>query len=83
MTINESLEASDVMSEGYGIIPTNVMTDSELSIESKAIYAFFASHLGSGETSLPNVETMADILGISATTFNKHRKALEDKGYIA
>src|SRR5699024_7021402 len=48
----------------------------------KAIYAFMASFAGAGNTSFPSVNFITDKLGISRQRFNKHRKLLEDKGYI-
>src|SRR5699024_597082 len=82
MTANDSLKTNGIMSEGYGIIPKKVMKDKELSIESKAIYAFMASYSGAGKTSFPSVNLITDMLGISRQRFNKHRQQLEDKGYI-
>lgn len=82
MARKEELQLKGVMSEGYGIIPKKVMKDKDLSIESKAIYAFMASYSGSGNTSFPSVDLITDMLGITRQRFNKHRKHLEDKGYI-
>src|SRR5699024_9327120 len=41
-----------------------------------------ASFAGAGNTSFPSVKFITDKLGISRQRFNKHRKLLEDKGYI-
>src|SRR5699024_9193444 len=54
----------------------------DLTIDAKAIYAFMASFAGAGNTSFPSVKFITDKLGISRQRFNKHRKLLEDKGYI-
>ena len=82
MEKENKLNAKGVMSEGYGIIPKKVMKDKDLSVEAKAIYAFIASYAGAGNTSFPSVSLITDMLGISRQRFNKHRKLLEDKGYI-
>ena len=82
MEKQNKLDLKGVMSEGYGIIPKKVMRDKDLSIDAKAIYAFIASYAGAGSTSFPSVNLITDMLGISRQRFNKHRKLLEDKGYI-
>ena len=82
MEKQNKLNVKGVMSEGYGIIPKKVMKDKGLSIEAKAIYAFISSYAGAGITSFPSVNLITDMLGISRQRFNKHRKLLEDKGYI-
>src|SRR5699024_2248891 len=82
MQKQNKLNVKGVMSEGYGIIPKKVMKDKDLSIDAKAIYAFMASFAGAGNTSFPSVNLITDMLGISRQRFNKHRKLLEDKGYI-
>ena len=82
MEKQNKLNVKGVMSEGYGIIPKKVMKDEDLTIDAKAIYAFMASFAGAGNTSFPSVKFITDKLGISRQRFNKHRKLLEDKGYI-
>ena len=82
MQKQNKLNVKGVMSEGYGIIPKKVMKDEDLTIDAKAIYAFMASFSGAGNTSFPSVKFITDKLGISRQRFNKHRKLLEDKGYI-
>lgn len=82
MEKKNKLNVKGVMSEGYGIIPKKVMKDKDLTIDAKAIYAFMASFAGAGNTSFPSVNLITDMLGISRQRFNKHRKLLEDKGYI-
>ena len=82
MEKQNKLNVKGVMSEGYGIIPKKVMKDKDLSIDAKAIYAFISSYAGAGSTSFPSVNLITDMLGISRQRFNKHRKLLEDKGYI-
>lgn len=83
MSKSDKLELKGVMSEGYGIIPKKVMKDKGLTIEAKSIYAFIASYSGNGNSAYPTVEYITEFLGISRQRFNKHRKLLEDKGYIS
>ena len=82
MNEENGLELKGVMSEGYGIIPKKVMNDTGLSVEAKSIYAFIASYSGNGNTAFPTVDYITHKLNISRQRFNKHRKQLEDKGYI-
>lgn len=82
MSKQDRIELKGVMSEGYGIIPKKVMKDKDLSIEAKAIYSFIASYSGNGNSAYPTVEYITDFLGISRQRFNKHRRFLEEKGYI-
>ena len=79
----DKIKLQGIMSEGYGVIPKKVMKDKTLTIEAKAIYAFMASYSGNGNTSYPSVEYITDFLGISRHRFNRHRKLLEEKGYIS
>ena len=79
----DKIKLQGIMSEGYGVIPKKVMKDKNLTIEAKAIYAFMASYSGNGNTSYPSVEYITDFLDISRHRFNRHRKLLEEKGYIS
>ena len=83
MEKQDKLNLKGIMSEGYGVIPKKVMKDKDLTIEAKAIYAFMASFSGNGNTSYPSVEYITDFLDISRHRFNRHRKLLEEKGYIS
>ena len=83
MEKQDRLNLKGIMSEGYGVIPKKVMKDKDLTIEAKAIYAFMASFSGNGNTSYPSVEYITDFLDISRHRFNRHRKLLEEKGYIS
>ncbi len=71
-----------VMAKGYGLIPKLIMKDKDLTIESKAIYAYLSSYTGAGETAYPSVSLMCSDLGISKDRFYRHRKKLIEKDYI-
>lgn len=58
------------------------MFDIDLPIQSKAIYAYFCSYLGSGRTIFPKRETILSDLKISKNAYYKHFKPLLDNGYI-
>ncbi|EGS5729075.1 helix-turn-helix domain-containing protein [Clostridium perfringens] len=76
------IKISGILSQGYGLAPKLVMRDTRLSIESKAIYCYFCSFAGNGESAFPSVKLQLHDLGISKTRYYKHRKLLEDYGYV-
>lgn len=67
---------------GYGQIPKKVMMDKRLSVEAKAIYAYFCSYCGGGNTAFPNRDKILEDLGISKDRFYKHLKLLTDLKFI-
>lgn len=77
------LRVQGVNAKGFGIIPKLVMKDPRLPIQSKAIYAYFRSYAGAGDTAFPSVSLIMKDLGIKdVETFRKYRKIIEDCGYI-
>lgn len=78
----DELEVEGINSQGYGLIPKRVMTDQRLKIHAKAIYSYFCSYAGAGTTLFPSVSKIIYDLQISKDTFYKHRKLLEQCGYI-
>lgn len=76
------VNANGIFAHGYGFSPKLVMKDKALQIESKAIYAYLSSYAGNGMSAFPSVDLICHELGISRQRYNKHRKALEDAGYI-
>ena len=71
------------MAQGYGIVPKIAMRDTNLSIESKAIYAYLCSFAGAGRTAFPSRELICHELNISINRFNKYKNELVEKGYIS
>lgn len=71
-----------VLSKGYGIMPKMITTDTNLTIEAKAIYAYMVSFAGSGETAFPKVSTILHHLQISKTRYYKNLNLLKESGYI-
>ncbi|PTQ83951.1 helix-turn-helix protein [Trichococcus patagoniensis] len=72
----------DIFAMGYGTVPRMVMTDRELTIEAKAIYAYFAACIGAGDTYFPTVEDICKDLKMGMERFQKHKKLLIKKGYL-
>lgn len=80
--MSDTLRVKGIDSKGFGKIPKLVMQDSDLSIEAKGIYAYFASYAGAGETAFPSVSKTIHDLNIGRNRYYKHRKQLEQKRYI-
>lgn len=76
------LRVQGVKAKGFGIIPKMVMLDRKLTIEAKAIYAYFCSYAGAGDTVFPTRDKICEDLGIGKTRFYKHFQLLLDFGYI-
>ena len=82
METNNFIQVNGIMSQGYGFSPKAVMRDTRLTIEAKAIYSYMSSFAGAGLTAFPTIELQLHELGISKSRYYKHRKLLEDLGYI-
>ena len=81
--IKTVLQLEGVNSKGFGMIYQAVMFDTSLPINSKAIYALFCSHLGSGTFLFPKRETILRCLNLSKNAYYKALQPLLDKGYIS
>lgn len=79
---NDFIQVNGIMSQGYGFSPKAVMRDKRLTIEAKAIYSYMSSFAGAGLSSFPSVKLQLHDLCISEKRYYKHRKLLEDLGYI-
>lgn len=71
-----------INSAGYGTVPKLVMQDRNLSVTSKAIYAYFCSYTGAGNTCFPSYKKICYDLNIHEETFIKHFKPLVHFGYV-
>ena len=67
---------------GFGFIPKAVMLDSRLSLKAKAIYAYFCSFAGSGNSAFPKHNTILYHLGITPPAYYKHFNLLIECNYI-
>lgn len=76
------LKVEGVNARGYGIMPKMVVLDRKLSIEAKAIYAYFCSYAGAGTTAFPSVSKIISDLGIGKSRYYNHFNQLVDLGYI-
>lgn len=76
------IQLRGILSQGYGFSPQVVMRDIRLTAEAKAIYAYMASFAGANLTSFPTIQLQLHELGMSPKRYYKHRRLLEDLGYI-
>ena len=78
----DELKVEGIAYKGYGIIPKAVTLNPNLTIEAKAIYAYFASFSGGGNTAFPSrCKILAD-LKISKDRYYKHLHLLLSAGLI-
>ena len=80
--LTDILRVEGINAKGFGMVPVLVMQDTNLSIEAKAIYAYFASLSGGGAATFPDIETITTHLCISKDRYFKHLKQLKDLGYM-
>lgn len=82
MSETNELVFNQLMANGYGTVAKSVMKNRNLSIESKAIYAYLRSYSGGGNTAFPSRELICHDLNISINRFNKYKNELLKQGYI-
>ena len=78
----DTLVVEGVNDRGFGTIPKRVMQDEGLTIEAKAIYAYFCSYAGAGETSFPSRKKLCADLVITPKRYYRHRELLVERGYL-
>lgn len=78
----DMLRIEGVMAKGYGIICKFPMTDPDLKVQAKGIYAYLCACCGNGTTAFPSIAKITEHLQISKDTYYKAVKQLKDQGYI-
>lgn len=76
------LQRTNILSDGYGLIPKKITRDKDLTMEAKAIYAYLVSFAGNSNMCFPSRDLILSELGTSKDRFYKHMKLLTNKGYI-
>lgn len=76
------LKGIPINSKGFGSISKLAMQDRNLHINAKAIYAYFNSFSGGGDSCFPTRKRICYDLGISNDTLSKYLRQLVDNGYI-
>lgn len=77
------LRVKGVMAKGYGIICKFPMTDPELGVYAKAIYALICSYSGNGTTACPSRDKIMDLLSIGRKAYAAGVKELQEQGYMS
>lgn len=80
--MDDKIVGFKINSQGFGTIPKLVMQDRSLSLGAKAVYAYFCSFTGAGDSCFPSRERICHDLGLNKDTFTKYRNELVTRGYI-
>lgn len=80
--ICDKLKFEGIMSDGFGMAPRIIMRDVRLSIEAKAIYAYFQSFAGSSDRAFPSRDVIISELNISKNRYYKYLNELIQYNYI-
>lgn len=68
---------------GFGMVSRTVMTDPELSVRDKAVYAYLASYADSTTNELTvSINRMAAECDVTQSTIKRSLRILENKGII-
>ena len=79
---DDKIRGFSINRNGYGTIPKSVMQDQDLSISAKALYSYFCSYTGSGDTCFPTRNKICFDLGIANNSLTKYLKELTTNGYL-
>lgn len=66
----------------FGIVNYNVMTDPEVSIQAKGLYALLCCYANKSRTCYPSISTLADLSNKSTTQISVYIKELKKHNYI-
>tara|TARA_R110000744_G_scaffold242730_1_gene359782 strand:- start:231 stop:482 length:252 start_codon:yes stop_codon:yes gene_type:complete len=66
----------------FGIVSKDIITDPELSMQAKAVYAILTTYCNSKRTCFPSINTIADLCDVNPRTISRKIKELKEKGYI-
>ena len=80
---SDEVRIKGILSKGYGQTAKIVMLDPALSLEAKAIYGYFCSYCGGGNTAFPGRARILADLKVNKDTYYKHFRMLTDHHYIS
>jgi len=80
--MSDILQIQGINSKGFGMIPKLVMQDRRLTAQAKAIYSYFASYAGGGQTAFPSRAKIMDDLNMGKDKYYRHLNQLIQCGYI-
>lgn len=72
----------DKSSKQFGIVSKDILTDPELSMQAKAVYAILCTYCNKERTCFPSISTIADLCDVNPRTISRKIKELKEKGYI-
>ena len=78
----DQLRIEGILSKGFGHIAKFVSTDIDLTIEALAIYGYFSSFAGGGDSAFPSRKKILYDLKIGKESYYKHYNLLLKEGYI-
>ena len=76
------IRAGGLRSGGYGYIPKSVMLDERLTLQEKAVYAYYCVFTGAGESACPKKEDILRHLGVSDRSYRKYNQTLVACNYL-
>ena len=82
MSFADILKVEGINHKGFGTIAKSAMLDDSLSLEAKAIYAYFCSFAGAGQSSFPSRNRILSDLNMSKNTYYLHFNKLVENDYI-
>jgi len=66
----------------FGIVTKDIMTDPELSLQAKGLYAILCTYANKQRQCYPSLNTLSDISKKSVSQVSAYIKELKNKGYI-
>lgn len=66
----------------FGIVNKEIMTDPELSLQAKGLYALLTTYANKERECFPSINTLADVANKSCTQISTYIKELKDKKYL-
>ena len=68
--------------ETFGIVNKDVVTDPELSLQAKGLYALICTYANKERTCFPSINTLADLCDVNPSPITRNLQKLKKKGYI-
>ena len=66
----------------FGIVHQNIVSDPELSLQAKGIYALLCTYANKNRICFPSINTLADLCDVHPRTVDRKIRELKEKGYI-
>lgn len=79
---DDKIKGFSINKDGYGTIPKSVMQDKDLHIATKAVYSYFCSFTGAGDSCFPTRKKICYDLNISNDSLSKYLRQLVENGYL-